>query len=123
MSSALILAATGAVSITLRRPSAAGTRDSAGRFVQSFTDSTITASVQSGGASRGLQHNAEGERQTQRRRVISETELRAANQAAGTLADRVVIDGLVYEVQTVKKVVHLLPHYAADVVVLQEQES
>lgn len=123
MSSALILAATGAVSITLRRPSAAGTRDAYGRFVQSFTDSTITASVQSGGASRGLQHNAEGERQTQRRRVISETELRAANQAAGTLADRVVIDGLVYEVQTVKKVVHLLPHYAADVVVLQEQES
>lgn len=123
MSSAVILATTGAVSITLRRPSAAGTHDSNGRFVQSFTDSTITASVQSGGASRGLQHNAEGERQTQRRRVISETELRAANQAAGTLADRVVIDGLVYEVQTVKKVVHLLPHYAADVVVLQEQES
>lgn len=122
MSTGLILASLSAVSITLRRPGAV-TRGNDRRSTCTFTDTTITASVQSGGTSRGLQHNAEGERQTQRRRVITETELRAANQAAGTLADRVIIDGLVYEVQTVKKVVHLLPHYAADVLALQEVDS
>lgn len=123
MSTALILASLSAVSITLRRPTAAATYDDDGLPVQSFTDTTITASVQSGGTSRGLQHNAEGERQTQRRRVITESELRAANQATGTLADRVVIDGIVYEVQTVKKVSALLPFYGADVTALQEAES
>lgn len=123
MSASVILAATGAVSITRRRP-AAVSYDSSGRVVPpSFTDTTIVASVQSGGASRSLVHNPEGERQAQRRRVITESELRAADQDAGTLADRVLIDGLVYEVQTVKKVVHLLPHYAADVLALQEEES
>lgn len=122
MSSALILATLAAVSITLRRPTAAATYDDDGLPVQSFADTTITASVQSGGTSRALAHNPEGERQSQRRRVITESELRAANPATGTLADRVVIDGLVYEVQNVRKVVHLLPHYAADVLALQEVE-
>lgn len=123
MSTGLILASLSAVSITLRRPTAAATRNSSGRTVQTFADTTITASVQSGGTSRGLQHNAEGERQTQRRRIITESELRAANPATSTLADRVVIDGLVYEVQSVRKVVHLLPAYTADVLALQEGES
>lgn len=123
MSTGLILASLNAVSITLRRPTAAATYDDDGLPVQSFTDTPITASVQSGGTSRGLQHNAESERQTQRRRIITESELRVANQAAGTLADRVIIDGLVYEVQTVRKVVHLLPAYTADVLALQEAES
>ncbi len=123
MSTAIILASLAAVPITLRRPTAAATRNSSGRTVQTFADTTITASVQSGGTSRGLQHNAEGERQTQRRRIITESELRAANPATGTLADRVVIDGLTFEVQTVRKVVHLLPAYTADVVALQEGES
>lgn len=123
MSSALILTSTGATTITRRRPAAAATYDDDGAPVQAaFTDTPITASVQSGGTSRALAHNPEGERQSQRRRVITESELRAADQAAGTLADRLIIDGLVYEVQNVKKVVHLLPHYAADALVLQEVE-
>lgn len=122
MSTSLILSSVAAVSITLRRPGVS-TRNDEGRSVQSFTDSTITASVQSGGTSRGLQHNAEGERQTQRRRVITESELRAANQAAGLLADRVIIDGLTYEVQSVKRVSALLPCYMADVTVLQEEAA
>ncbi len=122
MSTSLILSSVAAVSITLRRPGVS-TRNDEGRSVQSFTDSTITASVQSGGTSRGLQHNAEGERQTQRRRIITESELRAANPATGTLADRVVIDGLTFEVQGVKRVSALLPCYMADVTVLQEEAA
>ena len=122
MSTTLILSSVGAVSITRRRPGVS-TRNDEGRSVQSFTDSTITASVQSGGTSRGLQHNAEGERQTQRRRIITESEIRAADQAAGILADRVIIGGLTYEVQSVKCVTALLPCYMADVTVLQEEAA
>jgi hypothetical protein len=122
VSTSLILSSVAAVSITLRRPGVS-TRNDEGRSVQSFTDSTITASVQSGGTSKGLQHNAEGERQTQRRRIITESEIRAANQAAGLLADRVIIDGLTYEVQSVKRVSALLPCYMADVTVLQEEAA
>lgn len=122
MSTTLILASLSSVSITLRRPGVS-TRGADRRATRTFTDSTITASVQSGGTSRGLQHNAEGERQTQRRRIITESELRAANPATGTLADRVIIDGIVYEVQSVKRVSALLPFYGADVTALQEEES
>ena len=122
MSTSIILSSVAAVPITLRRPGVS-TRGSDRRATRTFTDSTITASVQSGGTSKGLQHNPEGERQTQRRRVITDSELRAADQAAGTIADRLIIDGLTYEVQSVKRVSALLPCYMADVTALQEEES
>lgn len=59
----------------------------------------------------------EGERQSGQLWLITETELRTAddNTSPTTLADHVVIDGMRYEVRAVVYYPQLIPHYEARV--------
>lgn len=105
--------------ITLRR-TAAGSRDALGDFVAGTTStSSIKASVQplTGKDADSL---PEGERHKDWLKLYTRTELRPVSQHAGSAGDRVEVDGITYEVRTVKRYRAVCPHYRADVVRTQE---
>lgn len=115
----------GATTITLRRV-AAGSRGSDGRWSDGArTDSSITASVQPA-QGEDLQALPEGLRSRRTIKVYTTTELRTADQQAGTSPDQLVLSGLAgvddgtYEVQTVQPWYALLPHHKALATLVQE---
>lgn len=112
----------GAQSITRTRY-AASSVDSEGYSVAgSSTDSTITADVQElTGDDR--QDLPEGFRFRSGKKLYVPTDsLRTVDQAAGTKADRVTIDSVVYEVVQVGHRPTLLPHQRVVVTRVQETE-
>ena len=110
----------GQESITLRRR-AAGTRGSDGRWTPGASaDSTIKASVQPATGD-DLAILPEGLRQKRGKRVYTRTELRVGNLDDSTDADRLVIDGTVYQVQHVERERSVIAHYKA--IALAEQEA
>ena len=109
----------GLESATLVR-NAAGTRDSDGEFVPGAATSTaITGSFQPFPSAR-LQTLPEGERQQGQLEIYTRSELRTADQHAGTSADRVVYAGVTYEVREVARWPQLLAHYQARLMRVQE---
>jgi hypothetical protein len=110
--------------IAVRR-TAAGSRDSAGRYVPGAVQSFwILGSVQpiSGRETLSL---PEGERSRDWRKVYTRTQLRPVETGAllggaGRAGDRVVIDGEIFEVRTVQPYRAIIPHYRADCVRVQE---
>lgn len=109
----------GATDVTLRRY-AAPSRGVDGRVALAApTETTISASVQPLNG-RELALLPEGVRARDRRKAYSETELRTADQEAGTVADELVVAGVVYQVQKVQRHSALLPHYRAELARVQE---
>lgn len=115
----------GATTITLRRV-AAQSVGSDGRGVDgSSSDTEIMASVQPA-QGEDLQVLPEGLRSRRTIKVYTETELRTADQQAGTAPDKLVLSGLsgiddgTYEVQTVQPWYALLPHHKALATLVQE---
>lgn len=104
-----------------RRRFAAGSRGSDGRYVAgASTDTTLQGSIQPDGR---VQATGEfGERTGAQWRVLTTSELRPVDQAAGTLADRVVWDGVVFEVREEKQWTAVLPHHTCKIVQWQEQD-
>lgn len=90
-----------AQSITLRR-SGARTVGSDGRdAAYTYTDSTISASVQPA-SGQVKQLLLDGERRRSPIEVETHSELRMADQFAGTPGDLLVVDGVTYELQHVE---------------------
>lgn len=111
----------GAKEITRRRY-AAGSYDSDGRWSEgSATDATIEANVQPASWSQ-VQQLEEGLRKSDPRLVLSESELRVANQHTGLSGDRLVLDGAEFEVVKVEvfETPGPLPHYEATAVRVRE---
>jgi hypothetical protein len=99
---------------------AAGTYGSDGRFVPgASTVTTIQASVHPV-TGRELQRLDEGRRQRQAVRVLSVDELRTDDPRTATSADRVTIDGDVFEIGDVQRSTAVIPHYDAVAVRLPE---
>lgn len=104
------------------RPTA-GTRGADGRYVPGAPSAaSIAASVQplSG---KEVETLPEGERRRDWLKLYTHSELRPVDQhsgAAGTAADRVIIDGAIYEVRRVARQRSIIPHYRAFVVRVQE---
>ena len=109
----------GRESITLRRQSGSVSWGSDGRPSASTADTTIQASVQPLGE-RELQRLPEGFRQRDPRRIYTESELRTADQHGDTVADLVVIDSVVYQVQSVTRHRSVIPHYRGLLLRIQE---
>lgn len=105
-----------------RRRFAAGSRGSDGRFVPgSMTSTTISGSIQPEGRSQSTTEL--GERSSGNWVVLTQYDLRTVDQEAGTLADRIVWMGIVYEVRETKLWTRILPHTEAKVVQWQEQDG
>ncbi len=105
-----------------RRRYAAGTWDSTGSYVRGATTvGTISASVQplNGKDTKSLE---EGERASDWRKVYTASDLEPVDQTEGADAagDRLLIDGLLYEVRTVAPWPFLLAHNRARVCRVQE---
>jgi hypothetical protein len=93
----------------------------AGKFVPGDNaESTLFGSVQPAGPDE-LQILSEGERRRSPRRIYTTTQLQTASQQDATLADRVEIDGALYEVHSVERERGILPHYK--VIALRFQEG
>ena len=91
----------------------AGTRDSEGRYVAAIESAgDFSASVQ-GPDGQDLQTLPEGDRTKTVHKVYIDTDVRAADQHAGTQADQLIIDGAVYEVRKVWpwRAESLIPHH------------
>ena len=112
----------GAEPITRRR-FASGARGADGRYTPgASTDTTILASVQPL-EGRDREILPEGERQTDGIKVYTESDVRTVNQhggAGGNTPDRLIFDGLVYEVRNVSRQRSIIPHYRAFALLLQE---
>ena len=67
----------------------------------------------------------EGLRSRDVRKVFTETEIRTASQAAGTVADLITYDGVTWQVMVVEPwpTPSVLPHYEATVVRVVEATS
>lgn len=106
-----------------RRRYAAGARGSDGAWVRgASTDTTIQAGVQPAN-SRDLYHLPEGLRQRDPIKLYTDSAvLRTADQHSQVDADEVVVDGVVYEVQSVgrQRAAAPLPNYKAIAVRIQE---
>ena len=110
----------GQETITLRRR-AAGTRGDDGRWIAgASSDAPIKASVQPASGD-DLAILPEGLRQRRGKRVYTRTALLVGSLDDGTDADRLVIDGTVYQVQHVERERTVIPHYKA--IALAEQEA
>jgi len=100
---------------------AAQVRDSEGYIVDAApTSSTIYASVQPMNG-KDVEQLSEGERHREGLKLYTQSDLRTADQYLGTIADKVVIDGITYEVMHVERQRSILPHYKAMVLRLQEE--
>jgi hypothetical protein len=109
----------GQETITLRRVGA-GSRGADGRWSDGVAvDTSIAASVQPLGG-RELATLPEGERHSDQIKVYTTTEIRTGSQHDGTTADRLVVDGIVYEVRAVEQQRAILPHYKARAVRVKE---
>lgn len=112
----------GSEPITLSRTSV-GTRDASGTFVAgTVSTSTIQGSWQ---PLTGIEAQSlpEAERHKDWQKVYTRSELRPLNQHTGVAGDRLVLDGLTYEVRKVKRFRKIIPHYRAEVVRIQEGGS
>ena len=109
----------GSESVTLRRQSGSPTLGADRRFSVSTADTTISASVQPLGEQE-MQRLPEGFRKRQPRRIYTTSELRTVDQHGSTVADQVVIDGVVYQVQSVTRHRSVIPHYRGLLLRLQE---
>ena len=109
----------GAAACTLTR-FAAGSRDAYGEWVEGASStSTIYVSVQPmpGKERQGL---PEGLRSKEVVKLYTGTELRTADQSAGTSGDVVTSGGVDYEVVTVGRWGAVIPHYEATAVRVSE---
>lgn len=105
-----------------RRRFAAGSRGTDGRYIPgSATNTTISGSIQPEG--RAQSTNEFGERSSGNWVVLTKSSLHAVDQAAGTLADRIVWMGITFEVRKVKDWNRVLPHIEADVTQIQEADG
>lgn len=114
----------GAFPITLKRY-AVGSRGEDGRWTPgATTTSTIMASVQPL-TERALASLPEGERQTDQRKIITETPLVVGRQASGTQGDRLSWDSGAswYEVRQADSWSQVLPHTEARAARLDETDS
>lgn len=112
----------GAEPVTRRRY-AAGSRNSSGQFVSgASTDTTIYASVQPASAEE-MALLPEGERTREGVRFYTTTELRTASQSGATLADRLRVDGVWFEVHDVSWERSLIPHFRGIALRIQEGTS
>jgi len=104
--------------ITLNR-TAAGSRVD-GVFVPgAVTTSTIRGSWQPIAGAEALSL-PEGERHRDWQKVYTKTALQPVDQHVGSAGDRLVLDGLTYEVRKVRRSRKVIPHYRAEVVRVQE---
>lgn len=87
--------------------------------VGAAVSSTILASVQPLGG-REIALLPESERHAEHLKAYTVTELRTADQYTSTLADRIVVDGITYEVQKVERQRSVIPHYKVTLVRFQE---
>ena len=96
---------------TLRRYEGAVTYDERGEPVYpSAVDGPLRASVQPADGE-ALETLPEGERTSDAILVMTRTPLRTGSQFEGTRADEVIVDGVRYQVRTVKRWPSVLPHY------------
>jgi hypothetical protein len=103
-----------------RRRFAAGSWGTGGIFTNSSSsDTSIKANVQPLTPDQ-LQRLAEGKRGRKSRLVMTTSDLRISDGTTPT--DRVVIDSIVYEVDSVERYRGILPHYEAVVLAVQEGE-
>lgn len=109
----------GAETITRRR-FAVGSRGADGRWVDgATTDVSIAASVQPlEGKDRAIL--PEGDRSKDGIKLYTTSDLVPADQHAGTSGDRVVVNGVVFEVRNVVRERSIIPHYRAFALRLQE---
>lgn len=107
-------------SAATRTRRAAGTRDANGRWVEGAgTDLAILAAIQPAPA-KDRQNLPSGFRSREVVRIWTTTELRPADQSAGTSGDLVTKDGKVFEVLAVSHWPAVLPHYQAVGVLIEE---
>lgn len=112
----------GQESLTFKR-FAAGSRGTDGRWTDgAATSTTLLGSVQPMNGN-DLSTLPEGERSRRGRKVYTTTELRTVDQAAGTAADQLQIDGEWWEVRSVANERSVIAHYKVLVLALQEAPS
>lgn len=105
----------------LRLRFSAQVRDSDGYITDAVpVESLILASVQPM-SGKDVEKLSEGERHREGLKLYTVSDLRTADQYAGTIADRVVIDDITYEVLHVERQRSVIPHYKAMVLRMQEE--
>lgn len=111
----------GEETVTLQRCSTSMARGSDGRISSSltFTESEILMSVQPLNG-KEIAMLPEGERHRHSKKGYTISEVLTADQHAQNIADRVVVDGIVYEVHTVEQQRAIIPHYKVTMLRLQE---
>lgn len=114
----------GARAMTRQRFATAGTWGSDGLKTEpSSTDTTIQATGPQPLSGVDLKTLTEAERASDLRKIYSETELRTLNQHDDRAADRIVIDGVTYEVRKVFPQPAIIPHWKALIVRLVEADA
>lgn len=104
-----------------RRRFAAGSRGADGRYVAgAATDTTGSGSIQPDGKAQTT--DRWGERASSAWRCLTTTPLRPVDQAAQTLADRVIWGGVTYEVRQDKTWTAILPHQTYNLIQIQESD-
>jgi hypothetical protein len=112
----------GQEAVTLRRFDTSSGRDSEGYLVgPSYADSSILMSFQPLDGT-DLQKLPQGERQRESRKGYTATEIFTASQHSSNIADRVVVDGIVYEVYHVEHQRKIIPHYKVLMLRIQEAD-
>ena len=110
--------------MTRQRFATAGTWGTDGLKTEpASTDTTIQATGPQPLSGTDLATLTEAERATDMRKIYSETELRTLSQHDDRAADRVVIDGVTYEVRKVSEQTAVIPHWRALIVRLLEADG
>jgi hypothetical protein len=109
--------------VLLRRYTTSMARGSDGRIAStlSYDETTILMSVQPLNGQE-LSMLPEGERHRDRKKGYTITLLRTADQHLKTMADRIVVDGIEYEVHQVERERSVIPHYKVSLIRVQEQD-
>lgn len=104
-----------------RRRFAVGSRGTDGRYTPgASTDTTLFGSIQPDGKTQTT--DRWGERSSSAWRCLTTGSLRPVDQAAQTLADRVIWNGVTYEVRQDKTWTAILPHQTYNLVQIQESD-
>lgn len=110
--------------VTRQRFATAGTWGADGLKTEpASTDTTIQATGPQPLSGVDLKTLTEAERASDLRKIYSESELRTLSQHDDRAADRVVIDGVTYEVRKVMEQPAVIPHWKALVVRLLEADA
>ena len=110
----------GEETVTLRRTTTALVVGSDGRpSTPTTADTSIKMSYQPMGEQE-MQNLPEGQRQRDPHKGYTETALRTVDQAGDLYADKIVVDSVVFQIQSVTRQRKLIPHWRAIMLRVQE---